>query len=357
MEKRALVTGANGFTGTHMVEYLSSRGWEVVATDIRREERGSYYCEEGDLHPGYFEGYSQRTASRFVTADLTDRESLLPLFEQRYDAVFHVASLYDYFAQWDELHKVNVTGARNLGELAADVGVGRFILWSTEGVYGEQDDFAIDEDAPHNPTNLYCKSKAEQEKVMWEIHSERGLPLTVVRPGPIYGPRHTYGVYHILYALEKMGTGVAISLFPKKHALTFPSVHVTDLTRAALYLAERDEAQGEAYNVLSDCIPQVELMEFLFGALGLEHWARVPVWWPLYKAGVNIGLKLVRRLDRRARAKGSRPKVDVPMVEYITHHYEFSNQKLKDTGFEFIYQDPRKGLWEYITWCKDRGWL
>lgn len=357
MGKRALVTGANGFTGTHMVEYLSSQGWEVVATDIRREERGSYYCEEGDLHPSYFEGYSERTASRFVTADLTDKESLLPLFDQHYDVVFHVASLYDYFAQWDELSRVNVTGARNLGEVAAEAGVGRFILWSTEGVYGDQDHHSIDEDAPHNPSNLYCKSKAAQEEVMWELHAEHGLPLTVVRPGPIYGPRHTYGVYHILYALEKMGTGVVISLFPKKYNLTFPSVHVKDLTRAALYVAERDQAEGEAYNVLSDCIPQVELMEFLCGALGMERWARVPIWWPLYKAGAGIGLKYVRWLDRRARSKGARPKIDVPMIEYMTHHYEFSNQKIKDLGFEFIYQDPRRGLWDYITWCKDRGWL
>jgi hypothetical protein len=97
-------------------------------------------------------------------------------------------------------------------------------------------------------------------------------------------------------------------------------------------------------------------MAFLYEALGMPY-LRAPVWWPAYKYFAQIGLDIIRKLDAKARQEGIRPKIDVPMVEYITHQYWFSNQKLKNAGFKFTYLDPRKGLWEYIAWCKERGWL
>lgn len=357
MAKTALVTGACGFTGTHMVEHLRQNGWDVVATDLERAAHGEYYCETGDLHPVHYEDFIKELGVEFVPADLTKPETLKPLFAGRtYDVVFHVASLYDYFAEWDVLYKVNVEGVRNIAELALKAGVGRFVHWSTDGVYGEIKNPPGTEDDPYDPPNLYSKSKTEQEKVLWELHKDAKLPLTILRPAPIYGPRHRYGVYHILYAVQKMGTGVVISWYPKKHTLMLPSVHVIDLVKAALFVAEKEEAVGQAYNVLSDCIPQPEFMEFLYKALGVPY-LRVPVWWPLYKASAAWGLEIIKKLDAKARAKGLRPKVDVPMVEYITHQYWFGNQKLKDLGYKFLYQDPREGIWEYITWCKERGWL
>jgi len=357
MAKRALVTGACGFTGTHMVELLVKEGWEVVGTDLAREQHKEYYCESGDLVPVYIDDFLDRLGVEFIPADLTDRASLEPLFDRTYDCIFHIASLYDYFALWDALYKVNVEGTTNLAELAVEHKVGRFVHWSTDGVYGEPADPPGDEETPHNPPNPYSKSKSMQEELLWKLHREAGLPLTVVRPAPIYGPRHIYGAYHVLYGIQKIGTGVIVSWFPKKKTLMFPSVHVTDLVRAALFVAEKEEALGEAYNALSDNITQVELMEFLYKALGFDRVLRIPVWWPVYKLCANIAVKIVKKVDARARALGKRPNIDVSMVEYITHQYWFSNDKLKNLGFRYIYQDPRKGLWDYITWCRERGLL
>lgn len=356
MPRSALVTGACGFTGTHMVELLVNEGWDVTATDLSSDLRKDYYCEAGNLHPVHYGDFLREQGVEYVAADLTDRKSLAPLFERKYDVIFHTASLYDYFAQWDELYKVNVTGTQNIGELAVENGVGRFVHWSTDGVYGESHEM-IDETAPHNPPNLYSKSKSEQEKVLWDLRKEKGLKLTVVRPAPVYGPRHRYGVYHILYGMSKMGTGVILSWYPKSKTLMMPSVHVTDLVRAALFVSEKPEAEGEAYNVLSDCIPQPEFLEFIYRALGLDRILRFPVPWVLYELGAKVALWHAKGRDREARARGSRPKLDVPMVEYITHQYWFSNQKIKDLGYEFVYQDSRRGMWQYITWCKERGWL
>jgi len=358
LAKSALVTGACGFTGTHMVELLLENGWDVTGTDLTGNLHKEYYCEAGDLHPVLYENFARDKGIKFITADLTKKDSLKPLFVGKpYDVIFHTASLYDYFAKWDILYKVNVEGTRNLAELAVEHGAGRLVHWSTDGVYGEPKKLPGDEDCPYDPPNDYSKSKAEQEKVLWKMFTEKGLPLTIIRPGPVYGPRHRYGIYHILYAIRKIGTGVIASWYPKRKTLMMPSVHVTDLARAAMFVAEREETVGQAYNVLSDCIPQDEWLEFVCHAMGIERIARLPVWWPTYKFFARLSLGYIRWLDRRARALGTRPKVDVPMVQYITHQYWFSNQKIKDLGFQFTYEDPRRGIWDYITWCRERGWL
>jgi nucleoside-diphosphate-sugar epimerase len=341
-----------------MVELLVKNGWDVTGTDLTGNLHKEYYCENGALHPMMYEDFVRDLGVKFITADLTNKESLYPLFNGKpYDAIFHTASLYDYFAKWDVLYKINVEGTRNLAELVVKHGVGRFIHWSTDGVYGSTKEEPADENAPYAPGNDYSKSKMEQEKVLLALYEEKGLPLTIIRPAPIYGPRHRYGVYHILYGIKKIGTGVSVSFYPKRKTLMMPSVHVTDLVRAALFVSDKEEAVGQAYNVLSDCIPQSDWMEFAARALGLEHTLRIPVLWPMYVAFAKISRMVISKLDRKARAMGTRPKIDVPMVEYLTHQYWFSNQKIKDLGFELIYEDPRKGIWDYITWCRERGWL
>jgi dihydroflavonol-4-reductase len=358
MAKTALVTGACGFTGTNMIQLLTGLGgWKIVATDLKKEEHGEYYCEAGNLTPVYLDDALKHPSVEFIPADLTKKESLAPLFKYQYDAVFHIASLYDYFAQWDVLHKVNVVGVENLVSLCAEHKVKRFIHWSTDGVYGEIENPPGDENHPFNPPNLYSKSKVAQEEVVWRYHKEKGLPVTVLRPAPIYGPHHRYGVFHILHSIQKMGTGVIVQWFPKDKTLYFPSVHVLDLVRSAVFAAENDKTIGQAYNILSTCIPQTDFLEFCYHSLGLEKIIRFPIWWPAYKAFAAIALWYATKLDVKARARNGRPKLDVPMVGYITHQYHFSNQKLKNLGFKYVYDDPRKGIWDYITWCKERGLL
>ncbi len=358
MPKRVLVTGACGFTGSHMVERLHEAGYEVIATDLERSAHAEYYCEQGHLHPIYIEDHLKKLGVKFIPADLTDADSLEAVFKNdSYWAVFNVASMYDYFASLDMLRKVNVDGTRNLAQLCVDYKVGHFLHWSTDGVYGEIENPPGDENHPFNPPNSYSISKVEQEKMLWGFHADQGLPLTVLRPAPIYGPNHRYGVFHILYTLQKMGSAFVLSLWPKKHKLMIPSVHVTDLVNAALHLAEnKEKCLGEAYNILSDCIAQEDFMEFIFKALGVPY-KRIPVPWPIYKYGAERAMKMTKRLDERARAHGTRPKIDVPMIEYVTHQYWFDNRKIKDLGFKFKYTDPRPGIWDYITWCREKGWL
>ncbi len=357
MAKKALVTGACGFTGSNMLEYLDEKGWEIVATDLEGTKRDVYYSKEGDATPVFFEDIIDRVNAEFIPADLTEKETLEPLFDYDYDVIFHIASLYDYFAEWEELHEVNYNGGGNIAKLAVENDIPHFVHWSTEGVLGDSGfDEPKCEDAEYHGHNRYCKSKIEQEQMLWDRHEEEGLPLTVIRPAPIYGPRHKYGVYHILLVIRKFGKGLIPRIYPRDKQLVFPSIHVRDLVRSAVFLHEnKEESIGEAYNVLSDPIGQDELMEFLSKSLDLEKITRVPVPWFIFKGMAWVSQKLAEKIEKRARKKGVRPKVDASMTQYLTGNMWFSNQKIKDLGFEFIYQDPRRGLWDYITWCKDRG--
>jgi nucleoside-diphosphate-sugar epimerase len=359
MSKKALVTGACGFTGSHMLELLADEGWEVVATDLEGAERDAYYTEaEGDVpNPVYYKDIFEEVGAEFISADLTKQSTLYPVFEDHdFDAVFHIASLFDYFAEWDVLHKVNVEGGRNIGKVAAEHDVGHFVHWSTLGVLGDAGfDEPNTEDAPYEPHNRYCKSKVKQEEALHELHEEEGLPLSIVRPAPIYGPRHGYGVYHILLLLRKFGFAPVTRIYPRKKQLMFPCVHVHDLVNGALFVHEnKDETVGETYHVLSDCIGQDELIEFLADSLGVKK-KRLPAPFGAYKLYGRLAKWASHRIEKRAREEGTRPKVDASMTHYLTHNMWFSNRKIKDLGYDFRYRDPRKGLWNYITWCKQRG--
>ncbi|TFF87872.1 MAG: hypothetical protein EU548_09650 [Promethearchaeota archaeon] len=66
---------------------------------------------------------------------------------------------------------------------------------------------------------------------------------------------------------------------------------------------------------------------------------------------------MAKRKKKKKKEKGDRPKFDLPMVKYLTHQYYFSNEKLKKLGFQFEYNNFRKGIYETIIWYKKHGWL
>lgn len=353
-----------------MVECLIERSWDVVASDLDRGDRVAYYADEEDgrsggealerLRHGYHRSKLADLDAEFRPADVTDRATLEPLFERPYDVVFHTASLYDYFAEWDALYAVNVEGGRNVAEVAADHDVGHFVHWSTLGVCGGSEvekDEPVRESAPYDPHNRYGRSKAEQERALFELQDREGLPLTVLRPAPIYGPRHSYGVYHLLYLYRKVGTGLIFPIVPRDRQLRFPSVHVTDLVRSAVFVHEnRDETVGEVYHVTSDPIQQDDLVEFVVDALGLPR-RRIPLPWYVYRTIAGWLLVAARYNDQRARERDVAPKFPASMAEYLARDFWFTNEKIKDAGFEFVYDDPRRGLLQFITWCRTRGML
>ena len=372
MEKIILVDGAKGHTGTFLInEILKSKlDWEIIATDLPQEKRKELMTKETIFSSRfkYMTEILDNEKVMFISSDLTDKESLNNLFKGRkYDIIFHTASLYDYFAPLDLLRKVNVEGIRNLLEIVCktqDLEKLRFIHWSTCGVYGEPKykkdnkkySIPTDETVPYNPPNNYSVSKMEQEMVLKEYANNYKLSEVIIRPAPIMGPYQVYGIFHLFQIVNKSGFGPGIHIYPKKKRLAMPLIHVEDLVRAALFLAENNNAIGEAYNLVIDPCLQEEFLEYLADLLNVDYF-NFPVWWPFYKLFSKFLFWLDSRKENKARKLNSRPPVDLSMAGYMIHQYLFSNKKIKELGFRFKFPDYKSATKDTIEWYLKKRWL
>lgn len=368
-----LVTGATGFSASHLIQELLSRGRPVVATDLPAALEDP---KRAELHR-HVGVDREHPRLELVPSDLLDPASLEPLFDRPVRRVFHTASLYDYSAPLERLRRVNVEGTRNLLAHVRPRELDRFVHWSTCGVFGKpytarhgRDKnnlpFAETSSSPKNTpedaegprgtplVNAYSVSKWEQEKMMWRAHREDGLPLTVVRPAPIYGPGSDYGHGGIILAIAR-GLVPAIPA-DARHYVT-ASVHVRDLARFAAFVAEREDAVGEDYNVVDDSV--ISYSEFL-RYIGLLTGARIRTipfvrntWLrPLLVAVAWVWTELERRFGIR------RPKVlEVQSATYMASSYWLSNRKSQATGFAYAYPDVREGLKDTIAWMREVRWL
>jgi dihydroflavonol-4-reductase len=357
-----LVTGSCGFTGSNMLEYLAEEypSAEVVATDLPGSDRGEYYTEAPDSdnpQPVYYGEILDQFDVEFIPGDLTNPEDVERIGEaHEYDTVYNIASLYDYFAPREALYAVNVDGTRNLlSVLAEQKTTPRMVHWSTLGVLGDAgfDQPKSEEDGYH-PDNRYCESKVVQEQIV-KTFSDR-IDTTVIRPAPIYGPRHQYGIYNVLSVIQNAGFAPVFRNYPRKYQRRFPCAHVDDVIGAADYLASRDEAIGETYNVLSDPIKADRMVEFLGEELNRRP-VPIPMVEPLYRITASVTYSLALWNEKRAREKDDRPLVEAPTIRYVTGNMWFSNEKLKESGYDLRYEDPRDGLRDYIGWCRDNGYL
>jgi nucleoside-diphosphate-sugar epimerase len=230
MGPNTLVTGANGYTGSHLCRFLAERD---VPT------RGLYYRPDGEpsfSHPNL----------EFVPGDLRDRDGLRRALEG-IDVVYNIAALYrptnvPNHAYYD----VNVNGIRNIVEVAAEMKVKRFVQCSTIGVHGHVHNPPANENAPLKPDDYYQYTKLEGEKISLARGRDLGLQVSVIRPAAIYGaleqrflkiPRHLQRGRFIMF-----GNGAVLYHF----------IHISDLCQAFVLAATRAEAVGEVFIIADD---------------------------------------------------------------------------------------------------------
>jgi nucleoside-diphosphate-sugar epimerase len=335
---RVLVTGADGFTGHHMVLQAARAGLEVRATDLASRRHGALFDALG---------------VEFRAADLTRSEGLDGLLDG-VDAVFHVAGIHDYSTPDEVIFAVNVKAVENLCDAALRAGVRRFVHVSSVGVYGFgwRSGVPVREDAEKltPPLNNYNVSKWEGEKVVEGYRQEKGLRTTILRPAAIYGPRSEYGLYNAFDRVYRsrgrrrllmVGRGDRIEAF----------LHVEDLCRAVLFVLERDDLVGEAYNVSDES--RMTTLEF-FRLLSRELLGEE-------KPFSHLPLRLLRPVaslsQRLARLLGTRPSLERATLEYLSYDRCWDTSKLAATGFELLHPRAEEGLTETLRWYRDNGWF
>ncbi len=343
-----LVTGACGFMGSHMIQTLHKAGYPIRAPDL------PHMYENDDRKAGRFPSVIKDLSVEFVPADLTDA-SAAPDLVADVGLIFHIAGLFKYSATWEALREVNEDGTRNLLDAALDTGkMKRFIMWGAGGVYGfpTLDQLPLTEDMETNPPNNYLKSKDLAEKVVMQTCSENKIPHAVLRPTSVYGPRGVYGGGEMIMQLATMNPLVV----PTNLTGRVPFIHVSDVVGSALHLAEHDGEVSGAYNVNDDSqMTQVEMMRFFSLLTGHTLIKLPPIPIEFIRASLGTVADLLQHVARDM--LNMKSPVEADMVRFFGQDLIYSNEKLKATGYQFIYPDARHGLRDAVLWYRENGWI
>jgi dihydroflavonol-4-reductase len=367
-----LVTGAFGFSGSYVVKELLAQGRHVIAADLaptlENQKRRDLLTRTGLQldHPRL----------EIVPFDLLDVSAIASLFRRPIRRVFHTASLYDYSAKWELLKRINIDGTQNLLHAAVSANLERFVHWSTCGVFGKPYTaaargrrnlpFSEDSSSPKNclpdqagPTgthlvNIYSITKWEQEKMVWSACRKHNLPVTVIRPAPMYGPGSDYGHGGIILFIAR---GLLPFIPASSRRCITTSVHVEDVARFACFIADRKDAIGEDYNVVDNSVISYnEFLQSIALLLGrrIHEIPLVPM--PFVRL---IGRSVAHLLAWLALIPGF-PKsriAEVQSAAYLGSSYWISNRKSLQTGFVYKYPDVREGLKDTVQWMGSFGWL
>jgi nucleoside-diphosphate-sugar epimerase len=334
----ALVTGANGFMGTHMLELLAERGYDVLATDIGPSPA---------VRPPM-----QLPGQRFVyrQCDLRDRSQVAALAgDEDFDYVFHIAGLFDYSAAYKDLFDVNVLGTLNLLDALTSRSERpkRMVVWGAAGVYDFDKESPAKETSPVNPKGGYLTTKYMEERLVLETGARRGLQVTVIRPCGVYGPRSRYGVAMSIIMCARGGMG---PFYFGSGSTRAGMIHVEDVCRSALFLSRRVEAAGEIYNVNDDSsYATADLMRTCAERLGF----------PLIPGNLPIGIMrfFVGNLGKKASKKGRISGVNAEMTDLLAYDAMLDASKIKALGWTPKHPDSLKGLLSTIDWYEKEGWL
>jgi NAD dependent epimerase/dehydratase len=239
---RVLVTGADGFIGSHLTAMLVEYGAKVTAL--------SYYNSFN--HWGWLETLPRLKEIKVVSGDVRDPNFCRELVRD-IDVIFHLAALipipYSYVAP-DSFVDTNVRGTLNICQAARAAGVSKLIHTSTSEVYGSALYVPIDEKHPLQAQSPYSATKIGADAIAYSFWAAFGLPVLTARPFNTYGPRQSARavIPSIIIQLAAGKREISLGTLKTTRDFTF----VEDTCRGFLALGELDGHGGEVFNIGSN---------------------------------------------------------------------------------------------------------
>ncbi len=328
MKPIAVITGANGFVGSHLTEYLLSKNYEVHAI-VRRSSNMQWIKDLPiQVHP----------------IGIENIETLKPVLAKA-NYIFHIAGVVKA-KDWAEYYEGNVNTTKNILEAAIGndqlkrIVVTASLACSAPTVPGKP----VNEETLSNPLTFYGKSKLEQEQLT--LSYKDILPVTVLRPPVVFGERDT----EVFLFFKTMKMGIFPSLgFDEK---TLSLVYIKDLVRGMEMAATSENSKGQQYFIggQKDEYTWKEMADISAKYLGKKYIRiRVP----------HFMVHMVAHISEWvAHITGDTATINTQKAnEMVQSSWSCESKKAeRDFGYKAIYPLD-EAIKNTITWCKTKKWL
>ena len=265
--KHVLVTGADGFIGSHLVELLLSEGYSVRA--LSQYNSFNYWGWLDDMHHDNLE---------VVCGDVRDPNYCRKIV-RGCDTVLHLAALiaipYSYVAP-DSYVDTNIKGTLNICQACRDLGVERLVVTSTSEVYGTALYVPIDEKHPRQPQSPYSATKIGADAIAKSFYNAFNLPVVIARPFNTYGPRQSARAI-IPTIITQIANGERqIKIGDLSPTRDFN--YVKDTCRGFLALAKTPGVEGEEINICTNSeISMMDTLKLIAKIMNADvEWVRDP---------------------------------------------------------------------------------
>jgi nucleoside-diphosphate-sugar epimerase len=326
-----LITGATGFVGSHVAAACKARG--LAARTIARPTSDAAFLEGLGVS--------------IVRGDLTD-PAVVRQAADGADVVVHCAARVGDWGPVEDYRAVNVEGLRGLLDACVGRPLKRFVHLSTLGVYAARHHHGTDETEPLPESHMdgYTQTKVEAEQLALQYHRQNGVPVVVLRPGFVYGPRDRTVLPKVI---DNLRQGKFRFLGSGRQALN--TIFVGNLVDAIFLAADKPQAVGQVYNLTDgEFVSKRRFIEALVQGLGLP--GPKPISIPLF-----LARPMAWWMERDARKKGATkaPRLTQARLKFLGLNLDFSIDKAKR---ELGYQ-PRvgfdDGMRETVAWYRENG--
>jgi len=355
MKDVIIVDGAGGYIGSHVVKRLAGAGYKVRAVDLPHVNLNQLVSKNVEI----------------ASFDMTKPETLAPVLTGS-SAIVHCAAAFDLSLPYEVLERVNVQGTRNLVKACQQIGVKRFIHFSTGGVYGESQYWPVDEKHQLKPVDAYSVSKLGAEREV--TGAGNGLQYTVFRPTAVYGPGGKYvaGTFFscVCILVER---NIRIPRIIGGPMLNW--VHVEDCAGAVEFALRNERTIGNIYNLAeAESYDAGEFVSILGENLGIKTRGRIRVAPGLVSILGKLGWHLphiistapiswlLKKEWKKIVAHHNllpdlQPGFTRDLYPFLIGPHAYSSKALCDLGFVHEHPSFRKSFPDVVQWYRDQNWI